>query len=189
MSYPTLNSGFQLKLAADTTTRFANIYLGSSNAKGIFTASLSDNSAPDFVVELDSGINVSDFSLVSLNYSAALPGQELLITFISKQIHSAGGYVSLQAVTLDALDSPPVLSLIHDQSVNEGGVLSFTVTANDPNGQIPVLSATGLPVDATLDPASVVISSIPTNGTTVANVDGTVTYTPHSGYFGTDSFT
>ncbi|MGH8491341.1 MAG: tandem-95 repeat protein [Gammaproteobacteria bacterium] len=40
-----------------------------------------------------------------------------------------------------------------------------------------------------LDPATVAIASNPTSGTVVNNADGTVTYTPNTGFSGTDSFT
>ncbi|GJQ59530.1 MAG: tandem-95 repeat protein [Candidatus Scalindua sp. AMX11] len=42
--------------------------------------------------------------------------------------------------------------------------------------------------DGTIDPATVVVTSGPTNGTVVANGDGTVTYTPFAGYSGQDRF-
>ncbi|WKZ21454.1 MAG: Ig-like domain-containing protein [Candidatus Brocadiaceae baterium WH-1] len=43
--------------------------------------------------------------------------------------------------------------------------------------------------DGTIDPATVVIASNPSNGTAVPNSDGTVTYTPDTGFVGADSFT
>ncbi|MGK4567238.1 Ig-like domain-containing protein [Flavobacterium sp. 3HN19-14] len=41
---------------------------------------------------------------------------------------------------------------------------------------------------ATVNPASVIITSQPTHGTVQVNNDGTVTYTPNTGYLGTDTF-
>jgi len=43
--------------------------------------------------------------------------------------------------------------------------------------------------DAALNPATIAINVAPTNGTAVANIDGTVTYTPNALFSGTDSFT
>jgi fimbrial isopeptide formation D2 family protein len=40
-----------------------------------------------------------------------------------------------------------------------------------------------------LDPATVKVQTPPTNGTVVINPDGTITYTPRSGFSGTDTFT
>lgn len=43
--------------------------------------------------------------------------------------------------------------------------------------------------DGDLDPATVNVTSGPSNGAAVSNGDGTVTYTPNTGFVGTDSFT
>jgi hypothetical protein len=43
--------------------------------------------------------------------------------------------------------------------------------------------------DADLDPSTWAVTSPPAHGTVVNNYDGTVTYTPASGYRGTDAFT
>ncbi len=43
--------------------------------------------------------------------------------------------------------------------------------------------------DGTIDPATVVIGSYPTNGTVITSGDGTVSYTPDIGYTGQDTFT
>ena len=43
-------------------------------------------------------------------------------------------------------------------------------------------------VETDIDPGSVVILTDPTEGTVTVNPDGTVTYTPNAGFFGTDSF-
>ncbi len=60
-------------------------------------------------------------------------------------------------VTVNEVNSAPVLAHIGNQSVNEGSVLNFVVTASDPN-DIPAnrlaLSATGLPPGASFDLAT-----------------------------------
>jgi VCBS repeat-containing protein len=43
-------------------------------------------------------------------------------------------------------------------------------------------------VDGSIDPATVTITSGPANGSAVANIDGTVTYTPTPSFLGTDTF-
>uniref|UniRef100_UPI001F5A8967 Ig-like domain-containing protein n=1 Tax=Luteimonas aquatica TaxID=450364 RepID=UPI001F5A8967 len=64
-------------------------------------------------------------------------------------------------------------------------------TANTPQNTpvtTPVLTndtATGQP----LDPASVKVTTPPTNGTTTVNPDGSITYTPKPGFSGTDTYT
>ncbi|UCD95389.1 MAG: IPT/TIG domain-containing protein [Candidatus Zixiibacteriota bacterium] len=49
----------------------------------------------------------------------------------------------------DAGNQPPVLDSIGLKTVLEGGNLNFNVTASDPDGTIPSLSATGVPTNAT----------------------------------------
>ncbi|MGV6846616.1 MAG: Ig-like domain-containing protein, partial [Lutibacter sp.] len=42
--------------------------------------------------------------------------------------------------------------------------------------------------DGTIDPSSVTITTVPTNGSVIVNSDGTVTYTPDLDYIGDDTF-
>ncbi|RME31375.1 MAG: hypothetical protein D6800_00840, partial [Candidatus Zixiibacteriota bacterium] len=75
--------------------------------------------------------------------------------------------VDSEVVTItvnEAGNQPPVLALIPDTTTAEGVTLSFTVTATDPDAEIPVLSATGLPLNATF--------------VDNANGSGTFTFTP-----------
>lgn len=44
-------------------------------------------------------------------------------------------------------------------------------------------------IDGSIDPSTSVVEAGPSNGIAVANVNGTITYTPTAGYTGTDSFT
>jgi hypothetical protein len=55
--------------------------------------------------------------------------------------------VSLSLTPL-AVNNPPVLDSIGEQSTDEGVLLSFEVTASDPDGTTPALSAAQLPGDA-----------------------------------------
>ena len=76
-------------------------------------------------------------------------------------------------VTINAVNDNPVAS--DDQATtNEDVPVDVDVVANDTD----------------IDGDSLFISSLsqPTNGSVVDNGDGTVTYTPNSGYFGSDSF-
>jgi hypothetical protein len=52
-------------------------------------------------------------------------------------------------ITVDDLNRPPVLAPIGDKTVQEGEMLTFTVSASDPDGTIPTLAASPLPTDAT----------------------------------------
>jgi len=52
-------------------------------------------------------------------------------------------------VTVLNTNRPPVLSAIGPQSVAEGGLLSLTILASDPDGTVPTLSTSALPANAT----------------------------------------
>ncbi|MEA1899885.1 MAG: Ig-like domain-containing protein, partial [Thermodesulfobacteriota bacterium] len=66
----------------------------------------------------------------------------------------------------------------NDSDTTEEGIpVIINVIANDTDS------------DGTIDPTTVSVTSGPTNGSAVANADGTVTYTPDTAYIGTDTFT
>ena len=68
-------------------------------------------------------------------------------------------------ITVNEVNDAPVLDPIGTQSVNEQTLLSFTVTAGDPNDDPAnnvTLSATGLPAGASFIPATGVFSWTPT---------------------------
>jgi hypothetical protein len=58
-----------------------------------------------------------------------------------------------ELVTISVLDSnePPVLDSIGPKDVDENSLLTFTVSATDPNGTIPALSTSALPDGASFD--------------------------------------
>jgi hypothetical protein len=57
---------------------------------------------------------------------------------------------------------PPVLATVGNQVVAEGALLSFTLSASDPDGDQLTFSVTGLPAGATLDPTTGGFSWTPT---------------------------
>ncbi|NUM55446.1 MAG: PQQ-dependent sugar dehydrogenase [Candidatus Hydrogenedentes bacterium] len=52
------------------------------------------------------------------------------------------------AITVNDINRAPQLAVIGDQSVNEGQILQFTVSAMDPDGTTPTLSASNVPPGA-----------------------------------------
>ncbi|MGK4567239.1 Ig-like domain-containing protein [Flavobacterium sp. 3HN19-14] len=72
------------------------------------------------------------------------------------------------------------------------GVIAHLTASNDSYNIITdvpqTLSVLTNDVVGIPDPATVTITSAPTNGSVVVNPDGTITYTPNTGYNGADSF-
>ncbi len=73
------------------------------------------------------------------------------VTFIDDAPPKAS-YIRTVMLTIAPPDNdPPVLDPIGPKEVAEGSDLTFVVTASDPNGTDPIISAYGLPDGATLD--------------------------------------
>ncbi|MBD3401735.1 tandem-95 repeat protein, partial [candidate division GN15 bacterium] len=71
------------------------------------------------------------------------------VTFTATDDGSATGS-TIAEITVNQVNLPPVLDPIGSQSGTEGSTLSFPVTASDPDGTFPSLSAAPLPANATL---------------------------------------
>ncbi|MFC1756747.1 Ig-like domain-containing protein [Patescibacteria group bacterium] len=80
------------------------------------------------------------------------------------------------AITINSVNDAPVASGDLATTV-EGQPVTINVIHDDHD------------VDDNLDPSSVSIVDLPTNGIAVPNTDGTVVYTPNDGFVGTDIFT
>ncbi|MFC1718338.1 tandem-95 repeat protein, partial [Candidatus Poribacteria bacterium] len=75
-------------------------------------------------------------------------------------------------------------------SVNDAPVANDDSVSTDEDNAVDInVAANDTDVDGNLDPASVAITSGPSNGLLVNNGNGTVTYTPNENYNGSDSFT
>jgi serine protease len=68
------------------------------------------------------------------------------------------GLSGTDSVDVTLNNAPPVIASIGDKTVTVGNTLTFTVTATDANGTIPILSAAGVPVGATFNPSTGVFS-------------------------------
>jgi hypothetical protein len=66
------------------------------------------------------------------------------------------------AITVNNINKPPILSPIGSKTVNENELLTFTVSATDPDSDALTYSATGLPQGAILDPDTHTFSWKPT---------------------------
>jgi len=68
-------------------------------------------------------------------------------------------------ITVGDVNRLPVLSLIGDKQVSEGAILTFTISANDPNNDPLTYSASNLPVGASFDPSTKTFTWTPGFGT------------------------
>ena len=64
-------------------------------------------------------------------------------------------------ITVNPVDDPPVLDAIGNKTVNEGELLTFTISASDPDFDVLAYSASGLPLGATIDPETGIFSWTP----------------------------
>jgi hypothetical protein len=89
------------------------------------------------------------------------------------------GSINLLDIFPDSANEPPTAT---DEyiSVVEGGNSTFDPLVDNGNGA---------DTDPEGEPLEVISVTAPSNGTSVLNGDGTVTYTPTPGFFGTDQFT
>jgi hypothetical protein len=97
-----VGSGFRVTVPADTTARTLNLYVGAKNARGQFTATLSDGSAAAFttLINQPSGLGTH---LVTLNYMAASAGQTLTIDYTMETRYRTTlkkSQINLEAATL-----------------------------------------------------------------------------------------
>jgi hypothetical protein len=101
--------------------------------------------APAFVTLTDNGGGNGELRLAP-GYDAAGDYQ------VTVRVSDGGGLSASRsfALTVDNSNRPPVLAAIGDKEVDEGLLLSFDVSATDPDGDALALSAVGLPTGATL---------------------------------------
>jgi hypothetical protein len=113
------------------------------------TPALSVINEPANVIFTDSGNGTGTFFFTP-DYTQAGP---YAVTFIADDGIAADSQDVLITVN-EAGNQYPVLDPIADTSVAEGDSLIFTVTATDPDGPPPTLSAINLPNNATFDPGT-----------------------------------
>ena len=106
------------------------------------------------------------------------PGTSGIDTFTYSVADDLGLRSAIAVVTVNvgAVNDPPVAT---DDAATTDEDVAVTVAVLDNDAD----------VDGTLDPASVTVISPPTQGSAVAQADGTIIYTPNANTFGADSFT
>ncbi len=85
------------------------------------------------------------------------------VTFI---VRDPANQSAMETVTITVTDTnrPPVLAAIGAKTVDEGQVLSFSLSATDPEGQALTYSASGLPTGASFNATNKTFSWTPGNG-------------------------
>ncbi|TVZ56841.1 putative secreted protein (Por secretion system target) [Lutibacter sp. Hel_I_33_5] len=144
------------------------------------------------------GLSVVDFSVGGTTYTA---GSYVVLSEGSLIINFDGSYSFIPTTNFCGV-VPQITYKITDGLTTATSSFDITVTCiNDAPIAIDdvVTTSTNTPVvisvksndtDVENDPLTVSpLTSSPTNGTIVLNSDGTITYTPNSGFTGTDSFT
>lgn len=166
--------GYQFTVPAGNVQRTLKVYLGASSSTSQVTATLSDNSASPYVVNI-AEVSSADHYIVTITYQGDSPTSTLTV----KQVHTGGttAIIGLQAATLvAAANQPPSISPIGNRAATVGSPLSFNISASDPDGP-PNLVLT-MPTVTPSVPAGL-------NFTDNGSGSGTVTWTPTSGQVGT----
>ncbi|MET0650390.1 MAG: Ig-like domain-containing protein [Pyrinomonadaceae bacterium] len=133
-------NGFEFTVPADTSLRTLRVYVGLWAAHSRLEASLSDESAPDYVD--DSLINATGTTngVYTISYSAASAGQTLHIRYTGDAQPS--GNVTLEAATLVTGSDPDIFPVVAVASpsdgatFNAGEVVTLDANAFDPDGSI-----------------------------------------------------
>lgn len=120
-------NGFELFVPAETTLRRLKVYAGLYGARGNFQAFLSDFSAPVYTDTSVVNMFGDSYSVYTIDYAAATPGQTLIVRYRSGFVFDMKfGNVTLAAATLQELASVflvnPVLGI-------EGFSFSFATRA------------------------------------------------------------
>ena len=111
------------------------------------------------------GYNISadqEFPLIK-NFAASQVEPVINDKYITwKSIAANGNYELFVAILPQGQPNrPPVFSSVPDQTVNEGQVLTFTVSATDPDGDSLTYSASNLPSGASFNPGNQIFSWTP----------------------------
>jgi alkaline phosphatase len=157
------------------TDRFTTITLSDVEAFINTSTSGTDFTGPDDpTVTIMNGYNTANGYVGRfVNINPGVDGT-MLIT-----ISSSDGRYYMNALMLKALQQPSnqTPTAVNDSSsTTHDTPIIINVIANDTD------------LDGTIDPATVTITSTAGHGTAIANTNGTVTYTPATGFTGTDTF-
>ena len=169
-------SGFRFTAAASTNEQILRVYVGAFGARGKFTASLSDTSAPPYSssTPANSVINPSNgpSAVYTLAFAADSTNQFLTVTYVMETVlplHEFDGNVTLQAAALTASNANnlPFITLtspVEGTSVTAPTNLTLSATASDVDGfisRVEFYAGTDKLGEATIAPYSITWSNPP----------------------------
>lgn len=137
-------AGFEISVPADTTQKTLEVFLGAYAAKGKFTASLSDNSAPAFTNTMAGTVDNAGNGpggVFSITYAADSTNQTLTVQWTLEITRGTGGNVTLQAAALTApgADNPPyalITSPSNNAAFPEPATITIAAAAQDFDGNV-----------------------------------------------------
>jgi len=143
-------SGFRFTVPASTNTQILRVYVGTYAARGKFSASLSDNSAPAFTSSINNSVYNSGNgpgAVYALTFAANSATQFLTITYTLETLapmHTFDGNVTLQAAALTApgANNIPFVTLTSpadDASVVTPTNITLNAIATDTDGFISLV--------------------------------------------------
>jgi hypothetical protein len=138
---PTIGTGFELTVPADTTERTLQLYVGVYAGRGDLEATLSDGSAPDYRNTTLSSMMGSMNRVYTLSYAAGSTGQTLQIRWRLEQGFRPDANVTLQAAALSIPggNNPPSVLLtdpVNNSNFPLGSTIDVAATANDFDGSV-----------------------------------------------------
>jgi hypothetical protein len=141
------NSGFLLKIPADTTLRQLKLYVGGYGMQANFQAWLSDFSAAAYTDTSVSNVFDDDYAVYTLDFAADKAGESLIIQYRADTLFDGDfGNVTLQAATLTGPPPPPPLAIVNPDWT--GGRFTFSFPTEAGKGySAQYATALGLPAD------------------------------------------
>jgi hypothetical protein len=138
---PTIGSGFEFRVPAETGVRTIKVFVGSYAARGRFEASLSDGSAAGYTNTSLSNFGNGPGAVYTIDFAANAAGQYLKIRWLLSTANRADGNVTLQAAALSSptANNPPVVTITapaDNSIVSAGTSLPITIDAFDLDGSV-----------------------------------------------------